>query len=95
MQEEVIGFDEEQEISCTVAPVKKVQKLLSHISGPLRADNADGFYILLNVMKKYGIKATRELAVLLLAKLESTDSNEMTIACSDLTIKQGRKFILL
>jgi len=90
VQEDIIGLDEEEEIKHTVTKVNKVQKLLSHISGPLRAENADGFYILLNIMKKYGVKATKELSKSLLAKLESADTSK-AIACSDLKTKHGKK----
>jgi len=89
VQEEIIGLDEEEEIKHTVTKVEKAQKLLSHISGPLRAENADGFYILLNIMKKYGVKATRELSRSLFAKLESADTSK-AIACSDLNTKHGK-----
>ena len=92
MQEEVIGLEEEEEIKHTVTKVEKVQKLLAHISGPLRADNADGFYIMLKVMNKYGVKSTRELAGSLLAKLESVDSSK-AIARSDLNIKHDKKML--
>jgi len=39
-----------------------VQKLLRHISGPLKAGHTRGFYSMLKIMEVYGTHATQQLA---------------------------------
>ena len=62
IEKNVIKHEDLDEINATVILAKKVQKLMTHISGPLRAGNTEGFYIMLRIMKKYGHQATQQLA---------------------------------
>ena len=62
VQKRVITTDNLEEINAVVTSTKKVQKLMTHISGPLRACNTEVFYIMLRIMEKYGHHATQQLA---------------------------------
>ena len=64
VQEKLITANDLEEI-ITIFPItrkRKVQKLLKHISGPLRAGNTEVFYIFLRIMEEYGHQATKQLA---------------------------------
>ena len=63
VQEDIISFHTQEEISTIVTTQEKVQKLLSHISGPLTAGDATGFQKMLTVMKDHGIQDTKDLAI--------------------------------
>ena len=54
----IINMDDEEEIKNVVVASEKVRKLLLHISGPLKANNTEGFYVMLNIMKEHGMRAT-------------------------------------
>ena len=60
--ENVIKHEDLQEINAIVLSAKKVEKLLTHISGPLKAGNTEGFYIMLKIMGQRGHQATQKLA---------------------------------
>ena len=60
--EKIIKSDDEEEISALTTSSQKVQKLLRHISGPLKAGHTRGFYTMLKIMEIYGTQATQELA---------------------------------
>ena len=60
--EYVIKHEDLFEISAIILPAKKMQKLMTHISGPLRAGNTEGFYAMLRIMENYGHHATQQLA---------------------------------
>ena len=62
VQHGVISTNDLEEISTIVPSTKKVQKLLMHISGPLKAGNTEMFYTMLRVMEEYGLQATNQLA---------------------------------
>ena len=62
VQKRVITTDNLEEINAIVTSTKKVQKLMTHISGPLRAGNTEVFYIMLGIMEEYGHHATQQLA---------------------------------
>ena len=62
VQHRVITVNDLEEISATASSRRKVQKLLIHISGPLRAGNIEVFYTMLRIMEKYGHLATQQLA---------------------------------
>ena len=63
MQENIISVNAQEEIDACTATDEKVKKLLSHISGPLKAGDATGFYMMLNIMEKHGSQSTVRLAV--------------------------------
>ena len=62
VQKRVITTDNLEEINAIVTSARKVQKLMVHISGPLRAGNTEVFYIMLRIMEEYGHHATQQLA---------------------------------
>ena len=64
VQEKVITTNDLEEVNVTTPSTKKlkVQKLMTHISGPLRAGNTEVFYIMLRIMEEYGHHATQQLA---------------------------------
>ena len=64
VQKRVIKTDDLEEINAIIPSTKKlkVQKLMIHISGPLRAGDTDAFYIMLKIMEEYGHQATQQLA---------------------------------
>ena len=64
VQKRVIKTDDLEEINATVPSTKKhkVQKLIMHVSGPLRAGNTEMFYTMLRIMEEYGHQATQQLA---------------------------------
>ena len=63
VQQRVITTNELEEISATVPSTKKlkIQKLMTHISGPLTAGNTEVFYTMLRIMQEYGHQATQHL----------------------------------
>ena len=62
VQNNVIGYPEEEEILAEKNQQNKVTKLLRHISGPLEVGNTTGFYKLLKIMKSKGNQSTQDLA---------------------------------
>ena len=62
VQADIIKGEQELEISNSKTTSEKVKKLLIHISGPLKSGNSDNFYTMLDIMKKQGAHATKELA---------------------------------
>lgn len=60
--EEIITINEEEKIKNHITKSDKVRMLLLRISGPLQAGNKTGFYVMLKIMKKYGTRATQDLA---------------------------------
>ena len=62
VDENIIKHEDLEEINALVLPAKKVQKLLTHISGPLRAGSTEGFHIMLRIMGQHGHQATQQLA---------------------------------
>ena len=63
VQENIINTNDIQEINVITTKPKKVEKLLSHISGPLTAGYTKGFHTMLTVMKEHGHQSTKDLAV--------------------------------
>ena len=65
VEENIIGINDVEEINAAVPSTKyqKVQKLMIHISGPLKAGNTEVFYIMLKIMEECGHRATHQLAV--------------------------------
>ena len=51
----------------------KVQKLMIHISGPLKAGNTEVFHIMLRIMEEHGHRAMQELAGKMKRSLSVTD----------------------
>jgi len=74
--ENIISMGDLQEINATVRSTSKVQKLLAHISGPLRAGNTDVFYTMLRIMEEYGHHATQQLADQIRNSLLVTSDNK-------------------
>ena len=64
VEKEVITTNDLEEINTTIPSTKKhkVQKLMTHISGPLTAGNTEVFYTMLRIMEDYGHQATQQLA---------------------------------
>ena len=62
VSEEIISISEEEEIKGFSVKSEKIRKLLINISGPLKAGDKNGFYVMLKIMKEYGTKATQVLA---------------------------------
>ena len=63
VQDSIISTNDVQEINAIVTTRHKVQKLLSHISGPLTAGDTKGFYVMLTIMKEHGSQSTYDLAI--------------------------------
>ena len=63
VQMDIITVSDLEEINGISRLTKKVERLLICVNGPLSAGNTKSFYVMLNVMMKYGVQATRELAV--------------------------------
>ena len=62
VQKRVITTDNLEEINAIATSTKKVQKLMVHISGPLKGGNTKVFHIMLGIMEEYGHLATQQLA---------------------------------
>ena len=75
VQHRVITSNDLEEISATVPLRRKVQKLLMHISGPLRAGNTEVFYTMLRIMEECGHQATRQLADQIRKSFSATDKS--------------------
>ena len=60
--ENIIDDNDLQRINALVTTSEKVQKLLTHIAGPLRAGSTKGFNVMLRIMEEYGLDATKQLA---------------------------------
>ena len=74
VQDNIINTKNEEEINAIATTSNKVKKLLSHISGPLTAGDAEGFHTMLTIMKEHGNQSTKDLAVRI--------SHELTLAIS-------------
>lgn len=77
--EKIITMDEEEHIKACVSKPEKVSKLLLSISGPLKADDSNGFHMMLRIMKTYGIDATQRLADSIIKEIESHSNNLCTV----------------
>ena len=75
VQHGIITVNDLEEIGATVPSTKKVQKLLMHISGPLKAGNTEVFYTMLRIMEENGLKVTNQLADQIRKSLPATDEN--------------------
>ena len=62
VQEKIISTNDVEEINATTTISKKVEKLLSHISGPLTVGDAKGFYTMLTILKQHSNQSTKDLA---------------------------------
>ena len=64
VEENIIFINEVEEINATTPSTKyhKVQKLMIHIYGPLKAGNIEVFHIMLRIMEEHGHWATQQLA---------------------------------
>ena len=71
--EKIISINVMDEINDYGSSRRKVQKLISHISGPLTAGNTKGFYIMLGIMEEHGHDATQQLASQIKDSLTITD----------------------
>ena len=63
-EKNIISINNLEEMNAVIPSTKKikVQKLMTHISGPLRAGNTEVFYNMLKIMEEYGNQATQQLA---------------------------------
>ena len=62
VQENIISTNDVEEINAITTVPKKVEKLLSHISGPLTAGDVKGFHTMLTIIKQHGNQSTKDLA---------------------------------
>ena len=62
VQEKIISTNDVEEINAITTVPKKVEKLLSHISGPLTAGDVKGFHTMLTIIKQHGNQSTKDLA---------------------------------
>ena len=84
VEEEVITTNDLEEINTTIPSTKKlkVQKLMTHISGPLTAGNTKVFCTMLRIMEDYGHQATQQLADQIRRSLpRNSGHNENTNHC--------------
>ena len=77
VEQRVITNNDLEEISAIVPSTKKqkVQKLMIHVSGPLKAGNTEVFYIMLKIMEEHGLQATNQLADQIRGSLYATDKS--------------------
>ena len=77
VEEEVITTNDLEEINTAIPSTKKykVQKLMTHISGPFTAGNTEVFYTMLRIMEDYGHQATQQLADQIRRSLAVTDKS--------------------
>ena len=59
---EIINLEDAEKITNISTSSVKVQKLLTHVAGPLQAGNTQPYYTMLIIMEQYGTQATRTLA---------------------------------
>ena len=69
VQEKIITTNDLEEINAIVPSTEKLQKLMSYVSGSLRAD------VMLRIMEEYGHQATRQLGDQIRKSLLVTDEN--------------------
>ena len=62
VKENIISFQESDNIFAEKISSHKVIKLLEHVSGPLESGSSGGFYDLLKIMKSEGKAPTKDLA---------------------------------
>ena len=62
VKENIISFQENDNILAEKISSRKVIKLLEHVSGPLESGSSGGFYDLLKIMKSEGKAPTKDLA---------------------------------
>ena len=62
VKEKIITPDDQQEINGMNKLSQKASKLMTYISGPLKAGNTDVFYTMLKIMEEYGNSPTQTLA---------------------------------
>ena len=67
VQKDIINISDVEEINAIITTTKKVEKLLSHISGPLTAGDPKEFHMMLTIMKEHGNQTTKDLAVKIMA----------------------------
>ena len=73
VQENIINTSDVESTDATTT-ANKIEKLLSHISGPLVAGHTKGFHIMLTIMKEHGNWSTKDLAAKMSHELTSTIS---------------------
>ena len=71
VQENVITTNDVEEINASKIKSERVEKLLSHISGPLESGDTKGLHTMLTIMKEYGNQSTKDLAVKMSCKVAS------------------------
>ena len=59
----IISTDDQSEIIATPRLTSKVELVLKHISGPLEAGDTKPFRMMLDIMEKHGILATKTLGI--------------------------------
>ena len=61
VEEKIILPDNQQEINAITEKDKKVQKMMTYISGPLKTGNTEVFYTMLRILEEHGNQATQKL----------------------------------
>ena len=72
LRDHIIDFIVLHEINSFKTNHKKVERVLSYISDPLKAGNSTNFYKMLTIMEECGIQSTKNLAVKLKSELTSS-----------------------
>ena len=74
VQDNIITVNNVEEINAITTTPKKVEKLLSHIYGPLEVGDAKGFHTMLTIMKEHGNQSTKDLAVKMSCEMNLTNN---------------------
>ena len=75
VEENIICNSDVESIDATTTTSHKVRKLMSHISGPLTAEDTKGFHTMLTIMKDHGNQSTKDLAVKMSSEVTSSSSS--------------------
>ena len=80
VDKEIITTDELQEIHSMARNSDRVGILLRNIEHQLRAQNTDGFYYMLDIMRMHGLMSTQELAGEILHQLNPSPMPSVELA---------------
>ena len=69
----IITFNDVEEINASKIKSERIEKLLSHISGPLESGDAKGFHTMLTILKENGNQSTKDLARRMSLKVTSAN----------------------
>ena len=77
VQRNIIKSEDQDVICSNNKSSDKVRAFLKYISGPLQGGNEEGFHIMLNIMEKHGVEATKKLSKELKTTLEQQVSGKV------------------